>query len=441
MQFQTKTYVTFSVLLVVACLVVSGLGAPIAFGLVGLPLMLLVFWFAFASPEDVHRLSPSAPASADDPLGATQSWDRGELPAGFGQTLLRQMPAPLLLINGAGRLVYANPAAEDILPGYQPGVPYTTLIRTPAFVEAVSATLATGEDRSIAFATLQPRERFLEARVSRLPPGGGFGDFTLVIVQLEDRTQDRLAMQTRSDFIANASHELRTPLASILGFIETLQGHAKDDPDVQEKFLGIMYAQASRMKRLVNDLMSLSKIEMTAHVPPEEQIAINSVAREAASALLPQAKQSDVRLIIDLPPEDQPLYLVADRDQIAQVILNLVDNAIKYAGAGKTVRLFLADPDPSYPGQIGLTVSDDGPGIAREHLPRLTERFYRVNSEKSTDKSGTGLGLAIIKHILNRHEGALDIQSTQGDGARFTIWLPAARFGQERAEPAARAAE
>jgi len=421
-QLNSTTYAIFGTIVVAGGCLAAFLDALTMFALVVLPLVFLLSWFAFF--RSATGADAGLGAGQAKPDGAAKGSEPGRLPAGFGQTLLNQMPAPLLLINEAGRLVFANPAAEELLPSCQVGLPYTTQIRTPSFIEAITKTFATGVESEVSFSTPHPRERFLEARASRLPPGSGMGNMAVVIVQLEDRTQDRLIMQTRSDFVANASHELRTPLASILGFIETLQGHAKDDPEAHERFLAIMHAQASRMKRLVNDLMSLSRIEMTAHVVPEEQIAINSVAREAASALLPLAKQSDVTLSIDLPPDDEPIHLIADRDQIAQVIVNLVENAIKYSGEGKTVRLFVAEPDPSYPGQFGLTVSDNGQGIARQHLPRLTERFYRVNNTQTTDQSGTGLGLAITKHILNRHGGALDIQSTHGNGSRFTIWLP-----------------
>nr|WP_246237349.1 ATP-binding protein [Halovulum dunhuangense] len=228
----------------------------------------------------------------------------------------------------------------------------------------------------------------------------------------------------RSDFVANASHELRTPLASILGYIETLQGHARDDPEAREMFLGIMRAQATRMQRLVDDLMSLSRIEMDAHVRPEERVDLFGIAADAAAALFPQASQNDVILQIELPRGPGNPQVLGDRDQIAQVMVNLVDNAIKYSGSGQKVRVSEAEPDARYPGCLGISVIDDGPGIAREHIPRLTERFYRVNPGKSKKLGGTGLGLAITKHILQRHGGALDVKSRLGEGSRFTIWIP-----------------
>jgi two-component system phosphate regulon sensor histidine kinase PhoR len=326
---------------------------------------------------------------------------------------------------------YANPAAYRALPRLQAGAHFANLIRAPAFVEAVGATLADGFERSLGFVAHHGRERFFEARVGRLPADAAFGPDVQVIVQIEDRTEARRAEQLRSDFIANASHELRTPLASIIGYIETLQNHARNDPEAREKFLGIMSREAARMQRLVDDLMSLSRIEMSEHVRPVEEWSLNAIAAESAAALAPLAKAQDVALQIRLAAEGATV--LGDRDQLAQVFTNLVDNAVKYAGPGRTVRLHAAAPSKAHPNRHGVTVADDGPGIPREHLPRLTERFYRVNVSSSRNKGGTGLGLAIVKHILNRHEGRLEIVSTPGAGAAFTVWLP--RSGGERAAP------
>ena len=348
-------------------------------------------------------------------------------PAALGSTpaaraLVETLPSPLLIIARTGRVAYANPAAHRALPRLQPGVHFANLIRAPAFVEAVTATLADREERRLQFTTHQGRERFFEARVGLLPADTAFGPEPQVIVQIEDRTEARRAEALRSDFIANASHELRTPLASIIGYIETLQNHAKNDPEAREKFLGIMGREAARMQRLVDDLMSLSRIELIEHVRPVEEWSLNAIAADSASALVPLARQQGATLEIDLAPEGAMVR--GDRDQLAQVFANLIDNAVKYAGPGRTVRLAVADPGRAHPNRHGVTVSDDGPGIEREHLHRLTERFYRVNVTSSRNKGGTGLGLAIVKHILNRHEGRLEIVSTPGKGSAFTVWLP-----------------
>nr|MBA3325642.1 PAS domain-containing protein [Paracoccaceae bacterium] len=343
---------------------------------------------------------------------------------------IETLPSPLLIIARTGRVSYANPAAYRALPRLQPGVHFANLIRAPAFVEAVGATLADRDERRFAFTTHQGRERFFEARVGLLPADAAFGPEAQVIVQIEDRTEARRAEALRSDFIANASHELRTPLASIVGYIETLQNHAKNDPEAREKFLGIMGREAARMQRLVDDLMSLSRIELIEHVRPVEVWSLNAIAADCASALAPLARQQGVALAIELAPAGA--MVLGDRDQLAQVFANLIDNAVKYGGADCTVRLYAASPSKAHPNRCGVTVADDGPGIPREHVHRLTERFYRVNVSSSRNKGGTGLGLAIVKHILNRHEGRLEIVSTPGKGSAFTVWLP--RSGAERAE-------
>ncbi len=362
--------------------------------------------------------SPPAPERAPTPASAT-----GTLPSGFGRALIEKLPAPLLVIARNGRVAYANPAAHSALPRLQPGVHFASLIRAPAFVEAVTATLEDGDERGFQFTTHQGRERFFEARVGLLPSGGDFGREAQAIVQIEDRTRTHRAEQLRSDFIANASHELRTPLASIIGYIETLQNHARDDAEARESFLAIMAREAGRMQRLVDDLMSLSRIEMIEHVRPVERWSLNAIAADSASALQPVARQQEVALEIDLDPATA--MVLGDRDQLYQVFVNLVDNAVKYGGAGTKVRVSAAAPSKAHPNRHGVTVADTGPGIPREHLHRLTERFYRVNVGQSRNKGGTGLGLAIAKHILNRHEGKLEIASTPGEGSTFTVWLPA----------------
>ncbi len=349
------------------------------------------------------------------------------LPEGFGRALLRGLPAPLLVISSVGRVTYANPAAQRLLPRVQTGSHVSTVIRAPAFLDAITTIQQTHEDLAFTFSMIQGSERFFSARASFLPASSGsdFGDADQIIALIEDRSQDKALLQTRSDFVANASHELRTPLASILGYIETLQGHARDDPDAREMFLNIMLSQATRMRRLVDDLMSLSRIEMNAHIQPTDLVHLYPIASEATAALFPQANASDVILQIELPQQGGPLVR-GDRDQLAQVMVNLVDNAIKYGGQGNKVRILAAERDARYPRHVGITVIDQGPGIARENIPRLTERFFRVSPTQSKDLGGTGLGLAITKHILARHRGALDIQSDVGLGSRFTLWIPQA---------------
>jgi two-component system phosphate regulon sensor histidine kinase PhoR len=345
----------------------------------------------------------------------------------LGRALVEKLPAPLIVIARNGSVAYANPAAHAILPHLEAGAHFSHLIRAPDFVAAVTATLADGAERACRFTAYHGSERHFEARVGLLPADPAFGTDRRAIVQLEDRTEPRKAEQLRSDFIANASHELRTPLASVIGYIETLQHHARDDAEARERFLGVMAREAGRMQRLVDDLMSLSRIEMSEHLRPVEVWSLNRIVTECAAALLPMARQqgTDLRLDLDAATGE----VTGDRDQLAQVFTNLIDNAIKYGGPGGTVRVVTALPSKAHPNRYGITVADTGPGIAREHIHRLTERFYRVNVSHSRNKGGTGLGLAIVKHILNRHKGRLEIASTPGEGSRFTVWLPKAASG------------
>lgn len=352
--------------------------------------------------------------------------------AGTTRALIATLPSPLVVIGRTGRVAFANPAALRVLPRLTEGAHYVSLIRAPAFVEAVTATFADGGERSFEFAAREgAAERRFAARVGLLPAAAGFGPEPHALALLDDRTEARRVEDLRSDFIANASHELRTPLASIVGYIETLQHHARDDAAARERFLGIMAREAARMQRLVDDLMSLSRIEMTEHLRPSEEWPLNAIAAESAAAMAPLAAQEGVTLAIELAAETAAETAGAslvrgDRDQLAQVFANLIDNAVKYAGRGATVRVFAAPPSRARPGRCGVVVADDGPGIPREHLPRLTERFYRVSAASSRTKGGTGLGLAIVKHVLNRHGGRLEIASDVGKGAAFTVWLPRA---------------
>lgn len=345
------------------------------------------------------------------------------LPKGFGRALLEKLPSALILINDKGRITYANSAAGALVPRLRKGNHFANLFRAPVFVEAVNGVLADEAGRDTTF-SLPGQEKVFEAQILALPPGSDFGEEHQVIVQIEDRTKDKRSEEMRSDFIANASHELRTPLASIMGYIETLQGHAKDDPQARERFLGIMSKQADRMNRLVEDLMSLSRIEMNAHVAPSDSIDIHGIVLEVRAALEPVATKADVVVETRLVPGLKMVQ--GDHDQLMQVATNLIDNAIKYGG-GDVVQVFEAKPNEKYPRMVGISVQDKGPGISREHLHRLTERFYRTNVAQSRNSGGTGLGLAIVKHILNRHGGELQIESQEGEGSRFTFWVPSVK--------------
>jgi len=415
----------------VAAAVAAALGlSPVAgFFAVGLAVLLA------AMVRPVRQAESAAADHAAAPMPALSEAVAPALAPGLARQFLEKLPAPLLIIAGNGRVVYANPAAEAALPHLRHGGHFAHLIRAPAFVEAVGATLADGEERGFRFTDFQGAERHFEARVARLPLGATFDDDPQAIVQIEDRTRARRAEQLRVDFIANASHELRTPLASIIGYIETLQHHARDDPEARERFLAIMAREAGRMQRLVDGLMSLSRIEQDEHVRPVEVCSLNRIAGESAAALSPIAARDGVTLVIDLP--DEGAEVAGDHDQLAQVFTNLIENAMKYGGRSCTVRIAPAPASKAHPNRYGVAVSDSGPGIAREHLHRLTERFYRVNAGSGRAGAGNGLGLAIVKHILNRHRGRLEIASTLGAGSVFTVWLPKADArGEGKPEPA-----
>tara|TARA_R110002049_G_scaffold171538_3_gene338094 strand:+ start:703 stop:1974 length:1272 start_codon:yes stop_codon:yes gene_type:complete len=381
--------------------------------IVGVAAFLLVLLFGMF--RDVQTEIPELPPEQPAPLST-------DLPLGFGRAMLRGLPSPLIVLSRKGRVIYANSAAEALVSHVEVGAHISNIFRAPEFVAALGRAQASGQPQSVAFAARLGTERILEAQIGPLPKGNDFGVTAHTILQIEDRTQARRMETLRRDFIANASHELRTPLASIIGYIETLRGPAQDDPEAQAEFLGIMARQAARMQRLVDDLMSLSRIELNAHQRPDGRCDLTELAAECIRALAPSSLLEDVQVV--MAGAAAPCFVVGDRDQLLQVLTNLIDNAIKYSGQGGKVTITPNMTSSRHPGQWGLSVQDTGPGIAREHLPRLTERFYRISAAKSRDKGGTGLGLAIVKHILNRHGGRLDIDSTLGEGSTFTIWVP-----------------
>lgn len=340
---------------------------------------------------------------------------------GFARTLIGNIPGPVMAVSEKGRVTYYNAAAQQEFPQLKSVNHFAHVIRAPAFVAAVTETLKDGVARTTKFTSFDSTGKLFLAKINRTDPDEN-NDFDVqAVIQLENHTLIERSERQRSDFIANASHELRTPLASIIGYIETLQNHAKDDPEAQERFLKIMARQAERMQRLVDDLMSLGRIEMNQHVKPGEALDPIVIVSDCASAMLPLAEQDGAIIEIDLDPS-HGMEVMGDRDQLSQVFTNLLDNALKYGGEKSKVSVTSAIS--SNGGKLGITVADSGPGIPRDKIPRLTERFYRVNVNQSRNRGGTGLGLAIVKHILTRHGGRLEITSEEGRGSRFTVWLP-----------------
>jgi two-component system phosphate regulon sensor histidine kinase PhoR len=345
------------------------------------------------------------------------------------EAVLSGLPDPLLLIDRQGRAVGANPAARRLFGERVVGRDLATVLRHPDLLQTVDRVLAGGEDQEIDFTSASGEiEQHFSARVARLPARGPDG--AVAVCSLHDVTGIKRAEQMRADFVANASHELRTPLSSLLGFIETLQGAAKEDSEARERFLEIMQREAKRMSNLVEDLLSLSRIELDEHTPPTGRTEVRTVLERVQSAaeIRAQAKEMSIQLAVDGEPA-----VVGDQDQLTQVFQNLVDNAVKYGRPGTPIRVETSRADrasgrPSRRQRRGVAVSviDQGEGIPRKHIPRLTERFYRVDTARSRELGGTGLGLAIVKHIVNRHRGQLEIDSTPGEGSRFTVYLPAA---------------
>jgi two-component system phosphate regulon sensor histidine kinase PhoR len=367
------------------------------------------------------------------------------------EAILRTLPEPVMVIAAlemddlAGqRIQFANTAARDFFRIQEDGALLITAIRNPDVLELLDEALFGGLAGEVAYELGGAQDRYLRATVR--PLGEAADGRRLALLFMRDETNARRNERMRADFLANASHELRTPLASLSGFIETLRGHARDDPDARERFLQIMATQAERMSRLIDDLLSLSRIELNEHIAPEGCVDLSLVVTDVADALGPLLAESGVELILDLPPMGQAMA-VGDRDQMVQVVQNLIDNGVKYSrGRGpvrveckvgvtgeaavamrepQAARLALLTPDDVDDGHyICLRVTDSGPGIARQYLPRLAERFYRVEGQKSGERSGTGLGLAIVKHIINRHRGGFAVESLAGSGAAFIAYFP-----------------
>jgi two-component system, OmpR family, phosphate regulon sensor histidine kinase PhoR len=300
------------------------------------------------------------------------------------------------------------------------------VLRNSAVLAAADAVLAGEPARIVDFTLSRPVERVMQARVARVE--GVSLDGIAAIVTLHDITALKLAEQMRADFVANAGHELKTPLASLVGFIETLLGAARDDAAARERFLGIMHGEAGRMARLVDDLLSLSRIELNEHVAPTSEVTLAPLIEQVADTLHLRAAARSIRVELALPEDLPPVH--GDEDELAQVFQNLIDNAIKYGKPHSEITVAVAAGAGERPaagtGFVRIAVTDQGDGIPSEHLPRLTERFYRVDTARSRELGGTGLGLAIVKHILNRHRGRLEISSTLGVGSTFTVWLQAA---------------
>ncbi len=334
---------------------------------------------------------------------------RLDILAGFADA----MPDPCLIVDRRSILLHANPPATAEFSGLVEGSLLTLGLRHPALLNAVDAVRGSAKAQTVELHQTVPNETWHRVDVAPLPAFDG-----ALAITMRNLTEQKRLEQLRSDFIANASHELRTPLTSLVGFIDTLLGPAAKDEAARDRFLGIMRQQAARMSALIEDLLSLSRIEMRQHMRPTGTLDLGQLLHEVAEGLEAQASEAGVKISI---AADAPAIVTGDRNELYEVFENLMDNAIKYGGDGGAVDVALG------PGRAGhdyaVTVTDHGVGIESQHVPRLTERFYRVDAESSRKKKGTGLGLAIVKHIVHRHRGLLTIRSTPGEGTRVEVLL------------------
>ena len=400
------TAVVFAVLWAVGAL--SALPAAIGFALIALAVL-----FARAGAEAVPAaLLPAAPPlpPVGDPLI---------------EAVLTGLPDPVVALDHQGVVVAFNVGAIAVAPALRRGEPVSLGLRVPEVLDAIRRARATGAPQRAEFFQRVPVDRWYEAVVTPIAAADNVPGPGLVLLAFHDLTPLRRVEEMRADFVANASHELRTPLATLSGFIDTLQGPAREDPAARERFLAIMQVQANRMARLIDDLLSLSRIELNAHLRPDTQVDLVAIVRQVADSLQTLARDRNVE--VDMTAPAGPLLVLGDRDELIRVFENLVENALKYAASGKRIdiRLSLAQAAGGKQ-EARVAVRDHGPGIAPEHLPRLTERFYRVNVSESRAQGGTGLGLALVKHILARHGGRLTIESVLGQGATFVAHLPMA---------------
>jgi two-component system, OmpR family, phosphate regulon sensor histidine kinase PhoR len=348
--------------------------------------------------------------------------------------LIAAFPAPAILVDPKLVVRSHNARALALVAGLKRGEPLTMALRNPEVVEAVRRAIATNSLQEIDYAERVPVSRWFRVEAAPVALTGrardeGSPDF--VLVSLHDLTEDRRLERLRADFVANASHELRTPLASVVGFIETIQGPAKNDISARERFLAIMLAQANRMSRLIDDLLSLSRVELNEHVRPVAPVDVVPLLSQVRDSLGPYAKSLDVQVSVEAAAPS--LVVLGDQDELFRLFENLVQNAIKYGAEGKSVEVTLKrEPRGERRDEAVVAVRDHGPGIPAEHLPRLTERFYRVDVTSSREKGGTGLGLALVKHIVKRHRGRLAIDSEPGKGATFIVRLEMASGGAEQ---------
>jgi two-component system phosphate regulon sensor histidine kinase PhoR len=433
-----------------ALAITSQLDWPVAIGSAAVSVLMLG-WMVHRGLGDVYRILEFSETLARDGEGGSpdrdmsglfpefteavtrlqQAWgrDRGLLDAraNSAETILESLPQPLILLDANRQVVRATAGAKLLLGDMTAGRDLSLVIRAPKILEAVDDVLGGDHEQLIEFDIEFPTMTSVDAQIQRLKEPAADG--SVLVVALFDVTEIKKTHKMRTDFVANASHELRTPLAVVNASIKTLQGPARGDPEGQTRFLNMMEQHATRMTRLIDDLLSLSRIELSASMIPTGTVDLYSVLSDIAGMLKVPAAQRNIN--IELNPGLGIRHITGDEVEISQLFQNLIDNAIKYSNENSTVRIGLREavkPAPTGGHDdmqfLEVSVADEGAGIPAEHIPRLTERFYRVNTARSREMGGTGLGLAIVKHIVGHHRGTLDIHSVEGEGATFTVFLP-----------------
>ena len=362
----------------------------------------------------------------------------------FAATFTDALPQAVAVLDRDGRVIHANPMAQDLIDIDSLGRPLSVYVRDSGITDRLSTALAGYTPDPLMIHQEIPTERYVSLLFSSVTHVGDGSGRSFVLVVMNDVTELILGGQRRADFLANASHELKTPIASMLGYIETLRGHAKDDPEAQERFLGIMAQQAERMQRLIQDLLSLRRIEQDEHIAPTETADLDLSIRAAIESVAPLAESRNITLKYK---KKKKSIVPGHQDETIQLCLNLIENATKLSPPGETVYITLSyfeqwtpnvpfadghlpetattrviNPAPTSPLPLyTITISDSGPGFSRTHLPRIGERFYRVAGDLSSKEKGTGLGLAIVKHIARRHRAGLYVRSKEGLGTEFCL--------------------
>lgn len=381
-----------------------------------------VSWLLMRMRDDKARARLQA--VRDELESARATLDEAALEHAAAEAVVDGLPAPLYLVDCDLVVLRGNAAGAAMIDKDITGRDFSTGFRQPELIDAITGVIETGEGASMRLEFPVPVERAYLISIEPIAPTdcekprADVEGKPAALIMMLDITLILRTEQLRADFVANVSHELRTPLSSLIGFIETLRGPARDDLEAQDRFLGIMQEQADRMYRLIADLLSLSRIEMEEHSTPEEKVNLNDIIQKVIDGLTIKAMNRGMTVTMEMA--DEAVMVQGDEDQLTQVFQNLIDNALKYGEKQSEVQV-----TGRYSGdRVTISVRDHGVGIPREHLPRLTERFYRVDAARSRELGGTGLGLAIVKHIVNRHRGKLTVTSEPGEGSTFAISLP-----------------